>query len=318
VPIPDESTVTTWLEAATRAPSIHNTQPWLFGIGPDGIEIHADVTRRLPAIDGRGRAMHISLGAAIANLRIAVRHSGRTATAVLLPEPSRPLHVASVRLGGPHQVDEEDRELYSAIARRRSNRSPFDNRVPARKDLEALEAAAGTEHAVLGIADTAERDTLLSLARTTENRMHKEPAYRDELRRWTTDDPYRDDGVSVETVGPWSARTALPLRDFAADREIPGRATAEFEREPTLATLWTPGDAPRDWLVAGIALERVMLEATSRGIETCPFTQPLEDPDLRDLLRRDDLVAQAVIRLGYGPAAPPTNRRPLDEVRLPR
>jgi nitroreductase len=283
----------------------------------DGVEVYADVTRRLPAVDPRGRAMHISVGAAILNLRLAIRHSGRWAALALLPDPSQPLHVATVRLGGPCPVEEDDRTLYAAIARRRSNRGPFEDRVPAEVELAALESAAREEDAVLGIADARGRDTVLSLARTAAHRMREQFAYRDELRRWTTDDPYRDDGVSIETVGPLSERTALPLRDFAADREIPDRLTVEFEREPTLATLWTSADTPRDWLVAGAALERVMLEATRRGIETCLITQPLEDPSLRDLLADEGLIPQAVVRIGYGPPAPPSNRRPVDEILLP-
>ncbi|MFC4536867.1 Acg family FMN-binding oxidoreductase [Sphaerisporangium dianthi] len=313
--LPDERAVRAWLQAATWAPSIHNTQPWLFRVTADAVEVHADMTRRLPAIDASGRAMHLSLGAATANLRVAMRHSGHAATVALLPDPSHPLHVASVRPDGDRPADDADRELYAAIARRRSNRGPFDGRVPPAADLAALQAAALAEGATLEFADDVQRRTLLDVARTSDGRMTENTAYRDELRRWTTDDPYRDDGVSIEAVGPRSAHATLPLRDFAADREIPGRLTVEFEREPTLATLWTAADTPRDRLLAGIALQRVLLEATCRGIETCLFTQP--PADLRRLVRRGGPTAQAIVRLGYGKEAPRSNRRPLDEVRLP-
>ena len=64
------------VRAAIKAPSIHNTQPWLFLLGPDGIEVHSDLSRRLPAIDPTGRGMHISLGAAVFNLRVALAYRG--------------------------------------------------------------------------------------------------------------------------------------------------------------------------------------------------------------------------------------------------
>ncbi|GAA3194262.1 Acg family FMN-binding oxidoreductase [Actinocorallia longicatena] len=309
-------TIMDWIGAATRAPSLHNTQPWLFRPVPGGIEVHADLTRRLPSADLRGRALHLSLGAAIMNLRIAMRRSGLPPRTVLMPDPRRSTHVATVLADGAAPVRDEDRELYEAISRRRSNREPFEDRVPAAARLAALAEAARRERAVLEFAGDPERDALLSLARTAGTRMRADPAHRDELRRWTTDDPYREDGVFLDAVGPRSARAAFPLRDFAADRETPGRRTAEFEREPCLATLSTAGDGPEDWLRAGQALQNVLLEAVRHGLETCLFTQPLEDPALRDLLGHDGLAVQGVVRIGYGPPAPPTRRRPPEDVLL--
>jgi nitroreductase len=130
--------------AATRAPSIHNTQPWLFLPLPDGVEVHADVARRLPLLDPTGRALHISLGAAVFNLRIALTRAGWEPQTDLLPDPRNPRHVATVRAGGPRPVDADDRELYVAVERRRSNRAPFDDLLPPVADLDALRAAAPT------------------------------------------------------------------------------------------------------------------------------------------------------------------------------
>lgn len=177
-----------------------------------------------------------------------------------------------------------------------------------------MELAARAEGAMFHVADAAERDALLSLARTADAGRRGDRAYRDELRRWTTDDPYRDDGVAVEAVGPWSRGGALPLRDFAADREIPGRRTEAFEREPTLVTLATLADTPMDWLVGGQALQCVWLEATRMGLASSLFAQPLEDPRLREFLRGREGVVQAVFRLGYGPPVPASRRRPAEDV----
>jgi hypothetical protein len=85
-----------------------------------------------------------------------------------------------------------------------------------------------------------------------------------------------------------------------------------------LALLSTGADGPRDWLHAGQALERVLLTATVRGLATTPLTQPVELAGLRALLcgERKDRIAQAVVRVGYGPPAPLSPRRPLEEVLL--
>jgi Putative TM nitroreductase len=62
------------VQYAILAPSSHNTQPWLFKIRGDVLELYADRTRALPIVDPANRALTISCGAALFHLRIALRH----------------------------------------------------------------------------------------------------------------------------------------------------------------------------------------------------------------------------------------------------
>lgn len=315
-PLP-ESELLTCVEAAIKAPSIHNTQPWLFLPRPDGVEVYADVSRRLPAIDPHGRAMHISLGAAVLGLRLGMAALGHRPLSRLLPTASDHRHVATVTAAGPYAPTSDDLELFAAIARRRSNRHPFTDALPPRSAIERLENAASQEGAVLHFADAAECGALLSVARTADARQRSNPAYRAELRMWTTDDPYREDGVPLEAVGPLSEDGAFPIRDYALEREVPDRRFESFEPEPVVATLGTVGeDGPAEWLLAGQALQRVLLEATRLGLSAGLFTQPLEDPQLRGLLTDHSrlVTPQVVLRVGYGPPVPPNPRRPPEEV----
>ena len=64
------------LNYAVLAPSGHNTQPWNFRITPDGVEVLADYTQRLPLIDPQNRELLMSVGAAITNFRVAAAHFG--------------------------------------------------------------------------------------------------------------------------------------------------------------------------------------------------------------------------------------------------
>lgn len=90
-----------------------------------------------------------------------------------------------------------------------------------------------------------------------------------------------------------------------------------FEKRPQLALLGTPTDTRVDWLRAGQALERVLLQATSDGLATSMTSQPLEWPELRWTVRDPVEVmghVQMVLRLGYGPHGPETPRRPVADV----
>jgi hypothetical protein len=79
--------------------------------------------------------------------------------------------------------------------------------------------------------------------------------------------------------------------------------------------LYTADDSPDQWICAGQALERVLLTATVRGVAATPMSQPLEIPDLRDLLTdaTGGNVAHVILRLGYGPPGTPSPRRSVDE-----
>ncbi|ERT58971.1 hypothetical protein HMPREF1254_0157 [Prevotella sp. BV3P1] len=64
------------IEHAVKAPSGHNTQPWLFKICKSVIDIYPDFTKSLPAVDPNNRELFVSLGCAAENLCIAASHKG--------------------------------------------------------------------------------------------------------------------------------------------------------------------------------------------------------------------------------------------------
>src|SRR5262249_11141723 len=96
-PIP-ASWVARMLAIASRAPSVHNTQPWRFSVTVHAIELYADPARKVHQ-DAIGRQMLISCGAALFGLRLAVRELGRVPAVTLLPDPARPALLAPGTLG---------------------------------------------------------------------------------------------------------------------------------------------------------------------------------------------------------------------------
>ncbi|MEK7118016.1 MAG: hypothetical protein AAB869_00205 [Patescibacteria group bacterium] len=62
------------LSFAVRAPSTHNTQPWLFRVTGNICELYADYSRKLPEGDKDGRCLFISLGACLEHLESAARY----------------------------------------------------------------------------------------------------------------------------------------------------------------------------------------------------------------------------------------------------
>ena len=94
----------------------------------------------------------------------------------------------------------------------------------------------------------------------------------------------------------------LSRRDFGGAALKPGR---EFERDPLVAVLGSRGDLPQDDLVAGQALQRVLLTATRAGLVTSLISQPIEVPAVREELRvglRRFGSPKMLLRTGYGVA----------------
>jgi nitroreductase len=307
------------LAAAAAAPSIHNTQPWLFRPRGDTVDVLADRRRQLATLDPEGREMFVSIGAAVFNLRVAVRAHGRQPQVRLVPDPGEPDLAARMSIRDDVPAAGAALALAAAIPRRHTNRRPFADKPVPYGTLEELAAAAAAESATLLVVDPALRDGVISLTRTAENRMRTDPRYRAELAAWTTPGGVgRRDGVPRQAFGPRDVLGAVPVRDFALGSGAP-TATVAFEPEPTFILLYTAGDTPADWLRAGAALQRVLLMATVRGLAATPLSQLLEVPRLRALLAdsTSGQVVQTVLRIGY-PMTPalPTPRRPLAEVLL--
>ena len=90
-------------EAARMAPSIHNSQPWIFERRPDGLAVREDLSRGLAVIDPHGRERAISCGAAVLNASIALQAAGYTAAVLDLPRPWRPRTVGRRAGGDQHR-----------------------------------------------------------------------------------------------------------------------------------------------------------------------------------------------------------------------
>jgi nitroreductase len=144
------------LNYAVLAPSGHNTQPWLFSVHDDEVELHADRTHGLPVVDPEDRELIISFGSAPFCLRVAMRHFGCEGEVEDLPDSGDPDLLARVRLGSDRSETEEERMLFQAIPKRRSNRGPFEDRQMPERLLYALQAAAGEEAAWLHLVEEEE------------------------------------------------------------------------------------------------------------------------------------------------------------------
>ncbi len=187
-----------------------------------------------------------------------------------------------------------------------------------------LQRAAGAERAALVPVDGVEhRAAVAELSRRADAEQNADPAYRAEIRAWSSADPHRRDGVPALAVPhvDGSAIDDIPIRDFDSHGAgwLPSRTGSS--QDQCLLLLTTDEDDPRSWLRAGQALQRVLLEVARRGYKASPLTQVVEVPATRAALRSAlDLPGHPLVlfRLGRALPTPGTLRRPLDDVLVER
>ncbi|MFI7022258.1 Acg family FMN-binding oxidoreductase [Micromonospora sp. NPDC049900] len=299
---------------AIRAPSLHNVQPWRFRLREGGIEVLLDPQRRLPATDPSGWGARVAGGAALFNLRLALAVAGAPATVRLRPYPAEPTVLARLVPDLPRRPTPAEQSLHGAIRRRFSNRAPFwPDPVPADTRWRLGEAARA-EHCWLELLIGVSAVTAFAeIARGAHRVLERDPAYRAERLTWVRAEP-APDGVPTTAGGPQAEpQDLLPSRGFGAARRAPGR---DFEPEPLVAVLGSAGNTAVDQVVAGQALQRVLLTATDSGLSVSMLSQPIEVPSARDQLRMSlgrFGTPQMVMRIGFGGPGRPTPRRPVEE-----
>lgn len=301
---------------ATLAPSVHNTQPWRLRRSGTSLEIHADWDRRLRVLDPRGRQLMISCGCAIFNARVALAAAGYVAVVELQPDPAQPSLLARLTSTGPRAPDASIGWLDPVIELRHTNRRPFADEPTPDEVIGALVSAARDEGAELfPITEPEHRLATARLSREADRLESVDPAYRAELRAWTTWDPQRLDGVvRPQRGGNIGAANESAIRDFDVDGMGWLHPDTRAEVQQCLLVLGTQQDTPAAWLRAGEALQHVLLELTRRGYVASPLTQVIEVASTNARLCEElqlSMYPHILLRVGRAPTTPAARRRRL-------
>lgn len=313
--------VVPWLVAtASRAPSVHNTQPWQFRFVDGAVELRADPSRQLLVADGTARELVISCGAALRTLELGMRRLGLQPRTCLLPDDADPALLARVKGLPGTALGTEESQLFDAIARRRTHRGAFSAVPPTAALLGELADAARHDGAELTVvADETVTAALIALAWDADAEQRADAAWREEMQQWAPPpEVERRDGVPAEAYPATPvARTPdrLPDRDFSLERGWGTGATGRGTG--VLTVLSTDADRPRDWLRAGAALQHVLLRAAADRVFARFATQPLELPERRGAVRAalgSRAFPQMVFQLGRAGRSARTPRRPVSDV----
>lgn len=304
---------------AVLAASSHNTQPWRFRVG-QGLQILPDRSRRCPTVDPDDAHLYKSLGCAAENAVQAAAHMGYDADCAY-DAGADLLEFAFRRARGAPQ-----RSLADAIPLRQCTRLAYDAQPVPPAVLAALDhAGQGAGVRTLLLTDRPRIDALIELVSEGNRQQLTDPAFRRELVQWIRFNPASALAARDGVAGRVSGQPALPdwlaplLLDVALSAERQAATDARHLRSSAgVAITVGTTDAPDGWIECGRAWQRFALVAARCDLRTAFVNQPVEVPALRTRLGAWlGLTGEhplLVTRFGYGPLAPYSLRRPLDEV----
>jgi hypothetical protein len=327
------------VRAAILAANAHDSQPWLFHVAPNRIDLFADQGRNIGTVDPLRREMHLSLGCALENLLLAAAPHGYLYDLRLLPDPHDPSLVATVHL---RQGTAPTSPLYSVIPERHTNRGPYDTGRPVGGTIVRHLQAFNTvpDLGIIWYTSTAEKRAFANLTiQATEAFNGDRQQSIDDFAWWRGDWSQlqrEKDGITIDASGLSPVVRALGKMLPAQTRTSNGQAWLDNTRNTQLSTTSAFGivvaRSPRNvrqWLEAGRLWERMQLWATATGLAMQPLNQTVERAEreqtagvppritngLATLIADRGWHAIMPFRLGYPTMAGlKSPRRPADEV----
>jgi nitroreductase len=306
------------IDFARRAPSIHNTQPWLWRVRGERLDLYADRRRQLHVTDPSGRNLTISCGAALAHAKVAAGAVGWRADA-LAPDPADRDHLAALALR-PGRATPDDQDDHRLLAVRQTDRRRFTSwPIPPERLDRLLRGFDLRGVSVVSVTDRADRLRLELLVGQALHSERTTPGYLEEQAQWMERGPW--DGVPVDAVGDEGQRSRRPSRfdeALAPDVQDQVRAT------DGILVLCADTDEPTSWLRIGELLCRLWTRAMREGLSVVPLSQVVEIDETRETLRHQFLDGtrhpELLVRIGWQEIArsplPPTPRRPLSDILL--
>ena len=313
---PDAGTVRTVLSLASRAPSVHNTQPWRWLVGTQSLHLYSDVSRQLPNIDPDGRDLILSCGAALNHCVVALAAVGWQAKVTRLPNPADPNHLATIELSRS-TADSLDTALAAAIPRRRTDRRHYSSWTVPVGDIALMAARAARNGVTLCQVDDIDKLHMIVAESVWHHMSHD---YHMELTEWSG--RYASiAGVPARNTPKSDPRAKIPSRYFAGPALAMSPGSSPADDNAVVLALGTRSDDRMAQLRAGEATSLVLLTATAMGLASCPVTEPLESAETRAAVRSDifgdSSYPQMLLRVGWAPInadpLPPTPRRELGD-----
>ena len=311
------------VENAIKAPSGHNTQPWLFKVNDDNIEIYPNYDKSLSVVDFDNRELFISLGCAAENLCIAAAEKGYSP--ILSIDRKGVITVRLLKSEG----EAANNELINQLDKRQTNRSVYNGkRIP--KDTIDMLANISLEHSITSYFfenGTPAYDSITSYIVQGNKLQMTDRAFKNELKLWMRFNKKQShksrDGLS------YAVYNAPNFPIFISKPIMSGFLNAKTQNKGDLKKIGSSShfviftaknNTVEEWIMLGRSLQRFILHCTRLDLAHAYANQPCEIRELASKLQQaihiNNEHAIILLRIGYAAPTPYSLRKNVEEVLL--
>jgi nitroreductase len=280
-PLWESDLETMMVDAARRAPSGGNIQPWRFEVGEGEVRFYL-VPERTSIWDVRYRGSYLAIGAALFNARVAAASRKQLGQVRLFPEGRPTNHVATLFTGQTPDIDLA--RLLPYVVSRITNRRTGEPAPLVQSEADTLTRAVEREGARLILRRDDELRLGAELLAEADRLRFLIPAVHEHMReelRWPGRDTL-DEGLDVRTLeldpGGYAAVELLSrpevvghLADWRVGSALGFSTKMAVESSSALAAIVVPRAEPVAYVRAGSALERFWLNAERLGLAVHPM-----------------------------------------------
>lgn len=308
------------VEQAVKAPSGHNTQPWLFKINETSIEVHPNLNKSLPIVDFDNRELFIALGCATENLCIAASYKGYRSTVLHNKDG-----IIIVNLVKDESVKVES--LFEQIAIRQTNRSVYNGSEIPKETITVLKSIALEPNINIHFYEngTQDFDSIAKYVFRGNTIQMKDKAFKQELNEWIRYNRKHqnktNDGLSYATFGAPNLPMFIvkPIMSKAINEKSQNKGDRNKIKSSSHFVLFTTqNNTIEEWIDLGRVLERFLLKSTELDIIHAYLNQPNEIRELSlqmaQAIKITEEYPTILLRIGYGEKMPYSKRKNIKDV----
>ncbi len=311
------------IENAVRAPSSHNSQPWLFKINEESIEIHPNYRKSLPIVDNDNRELFVSLGCALENLCISAAMRGYDNKTEISKDG-----IIKVYLLKNNEVT-ADSLLFNQIYIQQTNRGVFDGNKIGEDKITVLRNLSKQESVNIYFYENglSEFDSIKAYIEKGNRSQMKDKEFKKELKSWMRFNKKHsentNDGLSYLVFGAPNLPRFIskPVMSLALHENIQVKSDNKKVSSASHLVLFTvKNNTLPDWINLGRTLQRFLLKSTCMDIAHSYYNQPNEisslSADMVKDLNLDGEYPVILLRIGYGNKMPYSKRKSISKVLL--